>query len=129
MRKTGGGTSGPPGLEVHRRFRARKCSVDPQFDPPGRLPLDTQRLGRRTAHLRLHLSEVLPLPNSNPALSPQLPTDFPDEPIFSSERPNFSVAFRRHRSDECVRCNAPRRPPSKPPPPATRNATPSARTC
>src|SRR5207248_3198170 len=29
---------------------------------------------------------------------------------FSSEQSNFGLAFRRHRSDECVRCNASPRP-------------------
>jgi hypothetical protein len=42
---------------------------------------------------------------------------------------NGHTYFRHHRSDVCVRCNAPPRSPSKPPPPATRNATPRVWTC
>src|SRR5664280_2537677 len=71
--------------------KGRRGNPHPQCDPRRRRPLDTQRLGRRTTLLRLHLPKVPPLPHSNPALSPNSPTDSPDEPEYFQTNVNDVV--------------------------------------
>src|ERR1017187_638268 len=66
--------------------KGRRGNPHPQCDPRRRRPLDSQRLGRRTTLLRLHLPEVLPLPYPDSALSPPVTHRFP-------RRAHFFLAF------------------------------------
>ena len=53
-----------------------------QFLCSGWRAADPQRMGRRAAHLRLHVPEVLPFPHSNPPLSQPLTHRFPGRAFY-----------------------------------------------